>query len=199
MNNQQRLYRNGVKVDALYRAIRESQIVEMIPKLVKQVISEEMWREHFYEKTSETFKFNSFRRFVETHPPDGLGTSVEYLFKMCLDDAEAIEMIDIAVNNENNVHDISDPQIKPPIISSARQAGLRKLRQLAEQNTEIAALRQAVLEGDVSLNSALIAAGIRKKRISMTKDVSKVSQALKRNFSPEEYQEIIEILNRDRV
>jgi hypothetical protein len=199
MDNQQRIYRNGIKVDTLYRAIRESQAIELIPKLVKQIISEEMWKEHLYEKTNEIFRFNSFRRFIETHPPDGLGTSVENLFKMCLDDAEAIEMIDATMQSDFEILDDLNSKPKPPAISSSRQAGLRKLRQLAEQNAEIALLRQAVLEGGISLNSALVKAGVRKKRISMNKDVSGAYQALKRNFSPDEYQQLIEMLSRDRI
>lgn len=197
-SDQERRYLNGTKVDTLYRAIRDSQAIEIIPKLVKQIISDEMWREHFYEKTSETFKFSSFRKFIETHPPDGLGTSVENFFKMCRDDAEAIEMIDTTLQHDVDIVDSSEPKPKPPAISSASQAGLRKLRQLAEENAEIATLRQAVLAGEISVNSALITAGLRKKRISMAKDIAKVPQALKRNFSPEEYQQLIEILNQER-
>jgi hypothetical protein len=198
MDEQQRVYRNGTKVDALYRAIRDSQAIDLIPKLIKQVITDEMWREHYYEKTSETFRFDSFRKFIETHPPDGLGTTIDNLFRMCAEDAEAIEMIDTTLQKDVVSSSDASSKQKPPAISSARQAGLRKLRMMAEANPEVATLRKSVLAGEVSLNSALVTLGIRKRRISMTKDISKVPQALKKNFTPEEYQQLLDMLNQDR-
>jgi len=162
MNEQQKLHRNGVKVDSLYRAVRDSQAVELVPQLVTQIINDEMWREHTYEKTSQTFKFDTFQKFVETHPPDGLGTKIENLFKLCLDDSTAIELIDKALEIVGEAKDTDKPRIKRPAVSSARQAGLRRLRRYAEENEQIASLRRSVLAGEMSVNAALVAAGLRK-------------------------------------
>jgi hypothetical protein len=194
MTEQEKLYRNGLKVDSLYRAIRDSQAIELIPQLVRQVIADEMWRGHYYEKTGETFRFDSIRQFIETHPPDGLGTTINNLFKMCTDEPEVMDMLDLALQQDTNITSDENEKPKRPPISSARQAGLRKLRLLSEQNEAIASLRRSVLAGELSLNAALVSAGLKKKRISMTKDVSRASESLKRNFSTEEVQQLIDLL-----
>jgi hypothetical protein len=197
MSRQQRLYRNGIKVDTLYRAIRDSQAVELVPKLVKRVIQDEMWREHRYEKTGETFTFKSFRTFVETHPPDGLGTKVESLFRLCVEDPEAMDIIDQTLEKEAEETDGTAERKRPPI-SSARQAGLRRLRAYAEKNERVASLRQSVLAGEISLGAALVAAGLREKRVSIPRDVSKASEALRRIYTAGEFQQLVEMLTKRR-
>lgn len=194
MDDQQKLYRNGVKVDSLYRTVRDSQAVELVPQLVRQIVADEMWREHTYEKTNQTFKFDNFQEFVEKHPPDGLGTKVETLFKLCIEDSTAMEMIDKALETMGDAKDGEKPQIKRPAVSSTRQAGLRRLRRYAEQSEEIAALRQAVLAGRMSVNAALVAAGLRKPRITIPKDLTKATAALKRIYNPDEVQQLIKFM-----
>lgn len=194
MDNQQKLHRNGIKVDSLYRTVRDSQAVELVPQLVRQIIADDMWREHTYDKTNQTFKFDSFQEFVEKHPPDGLGTKVETLFKLCLEDSTAMEMIDKALETVGEAKDGEKPQVKRPAVSSARQAGLRRLRRFAEQNEEIAALRQAVLAGEMSVNAALVAAGLRKPRITIPKDLIKATAALKRIYNPSEVLQLVQFI-----
>ncbi|MGI4788441.1 MAG: hypothetical protein ACRYFS_06270 [Janthinobacterium lividum] len=195
MDDQQRLRRNGIKVDSLYRTVRDSQAVELVPQLVRQIIADNMWREHTYDKTNQTFRFDKFQTFVEKHPPDGLGTKVEVLFKLCLEDATVIEMIDKALETVGEAKDGNEPQIKRPAVSSSRQAGLRRLRQYSEQNDEVAKLRQAVLAGEMSVNAALVAAGLRKPRITIPKDLTKATQALKRIYNHEEIQQLIKSMS----
>ena len=194
MEKQQKLYRNGIKVDNLYRAIRDSQAIENIPKLVRQIIEDGMWREHLYEKTGETFNFDSFQKFVETHPPNGLGTTVETLFKLCVEAPEVMDLIDQSLQNDVDNTNGEQAKLKRPPISSARQAGLRKLRLYTEQNKQVAALRDAVLAGEMSVNAALVAAGFRKKRFSIPEDVAGATRALRRRYSQEELHELVELL-----
>jgi len=197
MNDEQRLYRNGVKVDSLYRAVRDSQAVELIPKLVEQIIADEMWREHLYEKTGETFKFESFQEFIETHPPDGLGTKIDILFKMCLDHPSIMEMIDQTIQSTNEKAQTDKLKIKKPAVSNARQAGLRRLRQYAERDEAVADLRRSVLEGKISINAALVAAGLKKPRLSIPKDINKATAALKRFYTREECQQLVLLMTEE--
>lgn len=196
MNDQQKLYRNGLTVDTLYRAVRDSKAVDNVPFLVRQVLEQEMWREHTYEKTGETFRFDSFQQFVETHPPDGLGTKTENLFHLCLEDTAATELLDNTLIAEatRRPEGKDAPIIRRPAITTARQAGLRRLRRFAEQNASAEALRQSVLEGKMSVNAALVAAGLRKPRVTIPKDVQKATEALKRIYTPEERQQMIQAL-----
>ncbi len=195
MDDQQKRNRNGAKVDSLYRTVRDSQAVELVPQLVRQIIADEMWREHTYEKTNQTFRFDNFQEFVEKHPPDGLGTKVEILFKLCLEDSTVMEMIDKALETVSEAKDGKEPQTKRPAVSSARQAGLRRLRRYAEQNEEVAALRQAVLAGEISVNAALVAAGLRKPRITIPKDLTKATAALKRIYNADEVEQLIKFMS----
>lgn len=196
MNDQQKLYRNGLTVDTLYRAVRDSKAVENVPLLVRQVLEQEMWREHTYENTGETFRFETFHQFIETHPPDGLGTETENLFKLCLEDTTATEMLDTILIAEaaRQPKGKDKPISKRPAVSTARQAGLRRLRRFAEQNKEAGMLRQSVLDGKMSVNAALVAAGLRKPRVTIPKDVTKATEALKRIYTLEERQQLVKSL-----
>ncbi len=195
MNEEQKLHRNGVKVDTLYRAVRDSQAVQLVPQLVRQILAEDMWHEHIYEKTGQRFTFDSFQKFVETHPPDGLGTKVENLFKLCLEDDMATELLDKVLENTIAVEGNDAPKIKRPAISTARQAGLRRLRRYAEQSDAIASLRQNVLDGKMSVNAALVAAGLRKPRITIPRDLTKATEALKRIYNHDELVQLIESIS----
>lgn len=199
MNKQQQLHRNGAKVDNLYRAIRNSEALELIPALVGQIISDEMWREHQFEKTGEVFHFESLTEFIQTHPPDGLGTTVEKLILLCSDDSAVLEMLDQAVQNDfsqaqDTNTNLQEAKKKSLAASSTRQAALRRLRRHAEQNPAAAATRQAVLDGKMSLNAALVDLGLKKKRISIPKEVIAATESLKRHYNSDELQQIVERL-----
>lgn len=199
MNQNERLFRNGVKVDNLYRAIRDSQAVDLVPKLVRQIIDEEMWREHFYEKTGETFRFSHFISFIEKHPPDGLGTSIENLIRLCIDSPETIDLLDRIIQDELKqlpADQVKDKK-KASSPTSSRQVALRRLRKLAETNDRIRLLRDSVLSGEMSLNAAMVAAGIRKRRISIPEDIAGATKSLKRRYSLEQIQEFINLLSDD--
>jgi hypothetical protein len=218
MNEQQNVQSNGTYVDMLYRCIRNSSSVENLPGLVKQVIAEEMWREHLFAKTGEVFHFDNFKDFVETHAPDGLGIKVETLLRLCRDDAEALDMIDQALRDEStqgyrsnlnrgnfvdNIHEVSSGdinsispvEIKGRPTGTPRQAGLRKLRAHAENNETIAKLRDKVLIGEMSVNKALIEAGLRAERFTVTKDPEKAAQALRKSFNKEELEKLVALLS----
>lgn len=191
MNEQQKLHRNGLKVDTLYRAVRDSQAVQLVPQLVHQILAEDMWREHIYEKTGQKFAFDTFQKFVETHPPDGLGTKVENLFNLCLEDDIATELLDKVLESTSQAKGDDAPKIKRPAISTVRQAGLRRLRRYAEQNEAGASLRQNVLDGKMSVNAALVAAGLRKPRITIPRDLTKATEALRRIYNHDELKQLI--------
>jgi pyruvate/2-oxoglutarate dehydrogenase complex dihydrolipoamide acyltransferase (E2) component len=194
MNKQQKLHRNGTKVDTLYRAVRNSEALELIPALVRQIVEEEMWREHLFEKTGQVFQFDSLTKFIETHPPDGLGTTVDKLFELCSEDSPVLEMLDQAIqadiNNQAESTNTSESK-KSFRASNSRQAALRRLRRHAEQNRAAAAARKAVLEGKMSVNAALVELGLRKKRITIPKDVDAATEALKRHYNSDELQQLV--------
>jgi hypothetical protein len=89
--------KNGQIARALYFSIREGQAIENIPKLVKQIINDRMWESLTVEETGEVVEFDSFEEMITTEPPEGLGTSIDTLKKLCRDDNQALGLIDGAM------------------------------------------------------------------------------------------------------
>jgi hypothetical protein len=202
------LVRNGAKVDMLSRSIREGAAsLDNIPRLIRQVIEEQMWREYLDKKTGEVFRFDSFKEFVQSPPPGGLGTTVATLIRLCVDDPLVVDLIDEIVQftvpeptaiyhyakNEENGNNKEEPK-KYIATGTSRQAGLRKLRKYAESNPQVEELRQAVLAGEMSVNKALIESGLRADRITIARDPEKAAEALKRTFTTEELKQLIRLL-----
>jgi hypothetical protein len=207
MDKKQKLFRNGQQVDILYRWVRDSKTLIQLPELVKQVVSENMWREHLYEKTGEMFSFDNFQEFVETHPPDGLGSNIKTLLHLCREDTVVLAMIDEVIQNGNvkgyksdfNVNTADDVEAgetakKTP--SSSKELGLRKLRQHAENNKTIAKLRDKVLAGEMTVNAALIESGLRIERVTIPKTIDKAAEALKKTYTKDELKELVKQLQR---
>ncbi|MBI1878852.1 MAG: hypothetical protein HYR94_11640 [Chloroflexi bacterium] len=201
------LVRNGTKVELLARSIREGVAsLDNIPGLIRQVIEEDMWRAHLDEKTGEVFQFDSFKAFTETYPPDGLGTNTATLIRLCADDPLVVDLIDDTIQfTGGDVHEITyavkdeigahQQESKKYIATGAsRQAGLRKLRKHADSDPKVNELRQAVLAGKMSINKALIQAGLRPERLTIIKDPEKAAEALKRSFTTEELKQLIRLL-----
>lgn len=205
------LVRNGARVDMLYRSIREGAAsLDNVPGLLKQIIEDEMWREHLYEKTGEVFKFNSFKEFVETHPPDGLGATVETLIRLCSDDMVMRDLIDRAIqgkiggqakNNNASKTNVDNIHIR---FSEERPAGtsvsanLRRLRKYAESNPEVGEpLYQAVLAKEKSSNRAMIEAGLRLEQLTIPKDPEKAARAIRRNFNDDQLEQLIKLLREE--
>ena len=128
---------------------------------------------------------------------------------LCRDDMEALDMIDQILENptgnptfgKNNtivymVHNSKETEtkkVKRPS-GNSRQAGLRKLRSYAEQNETVAELREKVLLGELSVNAALLEAGLRKKRVTIPKKVDEAAEALRRIYTEEELLQLIQAL-----
>jgi hypothetical protein len=202
------LIRNGTKVDELARSIKEGAAsLDNIPTLIRQVIENQMWRQHLDRKTGQVFIFDSFIEFVEAGPPEGLGTRVATVIRLCADDPLVVDLIDetvqltakeaVVINyppKDTNGHDQAASR-KYIATGASRQEGLRKLRHYAETHpNQGEPLRQAVLAGEKSVNRALIEAGLRPERITITRDPERAAEALKRSFSRDELKQLIRYL-----
>ena len=204
MSDERLAFRNGNRIKSLYHCVRNSTTLELIPDLVKQIIRDEMWREHFHEPTQKTYRCQSFQEFIEIAPPQGVGVSIETLWHLCRDDQEAQDLIDQATqrrrgapegsqnakkNRELNLYNIQDKNKAPT--GTSKQAGLRKLRSYAKDNAEINELYNMVIEGRMSVNRALIKANLRAKNLIIPSDIQKAAKALKRHFTAEEIQDLV--------
>ena len=187
-------------VDFLRSAITDGSAgLSDVPALVKRVITENLWRKRYVPQLRETISFETFQAFVETAPPEGLGTNLKTLRKLCTDAPEILDLIEwmreprkrggdrrskkFRDSKDNNV-----PFEKPARGNSVGFA----LRRLREERPD---LHQKVLARELSVNGAMIAAGFRKKNIIVAKDVEKTARTLQEHFTREEISRLIEFLS----
>lgn len=156
-----------------------------IPGLIKRIVQEDLWAH--YERTDGMQEFTTFPEFVEK----GLGTNIASLQHLCRDDNEALDVLDRAVvaspgRPRKNVDNVNI--IRRPTGNSASQA-IRRLRRDRPD------LHARVITGELSPNEAMLAAGWRRKRISMfVGDPDRAARLLKRHFSQAEISKIKALL-----
>lgn len=165
--------------------------------LLKRTLEEELWR-HVTTETGKTVKFARFIDFVEASPPEGLGTTFEQLWDLCDEQPVILDLLDQAVvqktgaperiRSYEEVESSTTGKYLERPTGTSRQAGLRRLRKQAPH------LHQAVLEGKMSVNAALIEAGLRIKQMTVFIEPSKASEALKRAFESKQLMDLIEKL-----
>lgn len=207
--NKEILLRNGTKVTLLAQSIKDAIAgLDNIPNLTRQVIEDAMWREHLDQETGEVFRFDSFKAFIETESPGGLGTSVPTLIRLSADNPLVVDLIDETVQftigelvslnldkkDETDDNNPSEPKKQHIATGTSRQEGLRKLRKYADDNPQVEQLRQSVLAGEISINKALIEAGLRPERITIPRDPEKAAEAIKRSFTQEELNHLVRLL-----
>lgn len=202
------LLRNGAKVTELAQSIKHAIAgLDSIPNLLRQVIEDAIWREHLDQETGEVFRFDSFKAFIETESPGGLGTSVPTLIRLSADNPLVVDLIDETVQftmgelvslnldkKEETSNNNADEPKKYIATGTSRQEGLRKLRKYADDNPQVEQLRQSVLAGEISINKALIEAGLRPERITIPRDPEKAAEAIKRTFTQEELTHLVRLL-----
>ena len=165
------------------------------PSLLRQIIEGELWRKRFVAQTKEIACFGSFDEFVAAAPPEGLGTSKRLLYKICADDIALLDLLDETFKSRQRGGDRRSEHFKSDNVTIEKTVRgnsavyfLRRLRTVRPD------LHKRVLEKEISINRAMIEAGLRKNTIAIATDVSKVCTAIKENFSPGQIAEIIEWL-----
>lgn len=167
-----------------------------IPGVLRQIISLQAWEG--YSWRGKTISFSSFREFVETPLPEGLGTTIEDLVSLCRRYPEIADLIDQVVQEQM-------PAYRPPKnkagINKKRPSGtsfqraLRKLRGLAAENDEARRLREDVLSGKLSANSALRELGHRKVRYTIEPTPQSIANFVRKRLSPQQVQELKNLLD----
>jgi hypothetical protein len=179
-------------VQSLSETLSSGEIgLKHVPELLKRVLSEKMWQERVVPQTREVAKFDTFQQFVEGTPPNGLGATVHLLRRMCNDDIETLDMIGQAMQRapggdkrsekqqiiNNNIMNDSSKQ------GTSKSYGLRTLRKYAASSPAVAELQEAVLGGKLSVNAALVQAGLREKTITVPMDPERAAGTIARHFT----------------
>lgn len=182
----------GVIVGHLSRALLDgSRDLQAVPGLLKRIIREEMWRQ--WTDPSSGRAFGPFRSFAEfmMRPTSvgGLGSNEKQLRGLCVDDIEALDLLDRALQNRSGRPETVDNiHSKKPDGTSQDQA-LRKLRKDAPE------LHVDVLAGRLSAHAAMVQAGFRPRTITVP--ISRpeaVAKTLRKHLDPEDLALVIKLL-----
>jgi hypothetical protein len=94
-------------------------------------------------------------------PLEGLGSDVKTIQRMCSDDDETLDLIDVAIANPHGVHrDIDNINITQPN-GTSRQNALRSLRKNAPL------IHKEVISGKLSAHAGMIKAGLRRRTVTI--------------------------------
>jgi len=160
------LERRDIYVSNLQMALDEGEHgLSAVPGHIRKIIEEEMWQDRIVQATGERARYDDFTEFVADSPPDGLGTDVDMLKRMCEEDDEALRLL-----REEVTDDPGRPEKgakKSDNVTSKDSRGNRKDYTLDRLAREDAELYERVVEGEMSANQAAIEAGFRDKKASI--------------------------------
>lgn len=176
----------GYLIDALAQGNRG---LSGFPTILKTVISEHLWKSRVVRQTGEIAQFERFEQFVAAAPMAGLGADMATIRRLCRDDAEALDLIQQAVQScpqQGRRTDFVDiiNEVERPTGTSAEQA-LRRLRKDAPE------LHAKVIAGELKPHAAMVEAGFRKRTIQIPSEPTKAAAALRRHFTPDELHAIV--------
>lgn len=191
------LKERAARVEDAYRLLQGNKDgLGNIPGVLRQLISLKVWEG--YDWRGKEVKFTTFREFVETPPPEGLGTTVEELINFCKKYPEIADLVDQTIQEQA-------PSYTPPAggynipphkaRGTSFQRSLRRLRNMADTDKEAAKLRQQVLKGEMSANRALLELGTRKKRYAVEATPEALAVFAKKHLKPAQVRKLIEELS----
>ena len=186
-------------VDHLRRAISDGTAgLSDVPLLVKQIIESGAWRTRTVAQTKEVVCFSSFREFAEALPPDGLGKTIKELERLCAGDVEILDLLAGQTGIPKRGGDRRSATFKVNNVNfetvAKGNSSAYALRRLREQRPD---LHGKVIQKQMSIHQAMIAAGFRRQPINLPHDVEKIAAAIKKNFSDSQVKQLIEHLNQD--
>lgn len=191
------LKERAARVEDAYRLLQGNKDgLGNIPGVLRQLISLKVWEG--YDWRGKEVRFTTFREFVETSPPEGLGTTVEELINFCKKYPEIADLVDQTIQEQA-------PSYTPPAggynipprkaRGTSFQRSLRRLRNMADTDKEAAKLREKVLRGEMSANRALLELGTRKKRYAVEATPEALAVFAKKHLKPAQVKKLIEELN----
>jgi len=194
MNKDDILKERAIRVEDAFRLLQGNKdSLGNIPGILRQLITLRVWEGYDWRGT--VVSFSTFREFVETPPPEGLGTTVDELIGLCRKYPEIAEQLDLAVQEQT-------PSYRPPknsvgLSGQKRPSGtsfrrnLRRLRSLANESPAAAAIRERVLRGEMSANRALRELGARKARYGIEATPESVISFAKKHLTPDEISRVV--------
>lgn len=189
-------------VNNLAKCLVDGQTLRTVPALIKRIIQEDAWRERVVSQTGEVARFKRFKDFVEAYPPEGLHTTISLLLDICktYDDTVAYDLISQVESGGrgnptgNNQHKAGNHN---NIMISSGDSGATQgtsstytMRRLAKDAPEYHA---KVIDGEMTANKAMVAAGLRVPPFQMPQDPSKAGAYLAQRVDREWMEEMLDV------
>lgn len=187
----------------LGQALRASDLnLDLIPKLVRKVIDEGLWRE-FTIPTGEVVTWERFDDFVTTPRVRGLGTTIRLLEGLLRDDPATLKLL-----NDARKRTAGRPK-KPAIAQADEEIGLQckpiskgnglayGLTVLEQHEPELYA---EVIAGNTSTHAALVKAGRRKPIVSVRlDDMASAARTLRKKLTADQRTHLARLLTDDEA
>jgi hypothetical protein len=178
------LQHNDMVVDALRQAIRAGDAgLKDVPALVEKVLAESCWVKREVHQIRREVEFKDFVDFIQSYPPEGLGTDYPTLQRLCKG-TKAEDLLDQAIqgkqgnptgNNQHKRGNFDNVQDSSAPTGNSRTSALRRLRKDRPD------LHAQVLEKKLSPHAAMLQAGFRREPTTVEK-----MQKLWLKMTPEE-------------
>lgn len=175
---------NGRTVEALRSAISDGSAgLSDVPDILTKVITEGMWKRRLVQQTGQEVRFRHFIDFVEAQPPEGLGTNIKMLQRLCAEDPRALDLIDKTVQTKHGGDRRSEKFKNDNVKFDSRENGnsrvyaLRRLRKVRPD------LHAKILSGEISPHQAMQEAGLRRKMLAIPYDPIEAARVIVRRFS----------------
>lgn len=184
----------GSDVAALSDMLRRGgSALESVPHQLKALLRSGDWR-LFVTRLGKEVRHERFADFVTTQPLAGLGASVATVRKLLVDDVEALDLLDQAVQGRRgertdlvpNIHEVERPA------GTTRDRALRKLRKDAPE------LHADVLAGRLTAHAAMVKAGYRPATFTVRADSPEaVAATLRRRLDADTLAAVRRLLEAD--
>ena len=175
------LKRRGIYVSNLQMALSEGEHgLSAVPGHIRKIIEEDMWQDRIVQATGERAQYDRFTEFIADSPPEGLGTDIGMLKRMCAEDEEALRLLRAALKSQGRRTDLAsdtdlagsaDPAGSADLVDNinevGRSSGTSKSYTLDRLAREDPKLYEKVTCGELSANQAAIKAGFRDKKASI--------------------------------
>ena len=179
-------------VNALSSALdRGSHGLENAPGLLKQILTDESWRE-FETTRGEHVLHERFADFVATPPLKGLGASMEIIMRIVgTGDPELLRLLREASKSKRGPRSES----KFPVESTGNYGAEESAYTADRLSREAPEEYSAVLRGERTLNAAAVRAGIRRHRVSIRLDSAEsAAETLRKHMSRDQLQALSKLL-----
>jgi len=214
MNKQQNVQENGERVKRLSFRLQEHKDDQInVPKLVRQIVQNDMWRKFTVETTGKVVEHDNFLEFVTQPPPEGLGATYKNLWILCQDDLEIQEMLVSLIPNEPVTwlppylgEKVKEVKPGAPKSTNKPTRNFQRLKREAKKgNKKAVKLLQQVEKGaknekgkPMTPYRALVELGIHKQATPIPQTIKGLADKLPRTFNQKQIAELVSLLNNNK-